>query len=108
MEMSVALTKVLPRKWPGFALYICKIERAVNEKIVGCGGKQQCFLPTNSLHRVGLIEGICWTKSQSPRYSLGLWGPWLQMTSVLLKTLNGSLNCIQYNKILISISTHWP
>ena len=29
-------------------------------------------LPASSPRRVGLLAGICWTKSQSPRYSLGL------------------------------------
>ena len=38
-------------------------------------------LPTSSPHRVGLLAGICWTKSQCPRYSPGLGGRWLQMTS---------------------------
>ena len=37
-------------------------------------------LSTSSTHpptpppMVGLLAGICWTKSQSPRYSPGLWG----------------------------------
>ena len=38
-------------------------------------------LPTSSPHRVGLLAGICWTKSQCPRYSPGLGGRWLQMNS---------------------------
>ena len=34
-------------------------------------GETALILPTSSpRHRVGLFAGICWTKSQSPRYSL--------------------------------------
>ena len=53
-------------------------------------------LPTSSPHRVGLLAGICWTKSQSPhyfRYSPGLGGgPWLQMTSALRLFIKAGLN----------------
>ena len=37
-------------------------------------GKTAEVLPKSSLRRVGLLAGICWTKSQSPRYSMGVVG----------------------------------
>ena len=37
-------------------------------------GKTAVVLPTSSPRRVGFLAGICWTKSRSPRYSLGLGG----------------------------------
>ena len=42
-------------------------------------------LPTVCPRSVGLIAGIFWTKSQSPRYSPGVvggGGPWLQKTDL--------------------------
>ena len=48
-------------------------------------------LPTSNPRRVGLLAGVCWTKSQSPHYSPGRGGggggggPWLQMTTVVHK-----------------------
>ena len=50
-------------------------------------GKTAVVLPTRSPCRVGLLAEICWTKSRSPRYSPGLGGPWLQMTSALIDFL---------------------
>ena len=34
--------------------------------------KTAVILPDSSPRRVGLLAGICWTKSQSPRYSAGV------------------------------------
>ena len=68
MEMGGALTKVLRRQCGGNArglLYIGK---------KGRGGKIDVVLPTSSPRSVGLFAGICWTKSQSPRFSPGLGG----------------------------------
>ena len=41
-------------------------------------GKMAVVLPTGCPRSVGLLAGICWTKSQSPRYT-----PGLQMTGAL-------------------------
>ena len=60
------------REIPGVCFIYAK--RAVNEKIADCGEKTAVVLPTSSPRRMGLLAGICWTKSQSPRYSPGLEG----------------------------------
>ena len=65
------------RKYPGFALYIGKKGRSRLQ------GKTAVVLPKSSLRRVGLLARICWTKSQSPHYSPGLGGWWLQVTGAL-------------------------
>ena len=70
MEMSGALTKVLPRQVLGkYGVCFIYAERAVNEKIADCGGKTALVLPTSSPRRVGLLAGICWIKSQVPAKS---------------------------------------
>ena len=76
VEMSGALTKVLPRQCGGNTrglLYIDKkgSEMKINNRL---RGKTAVVLPTSSPRRVGLLAGICWTKSQSPGYSMGLGG----------------------------------
>ena len=53
--------------YTGFALY--RRKGLQNERIAGYLGKQQGFY-----RAVGLTAEFGWTKSQSPRYSLGL-GP---------------------------------
>ena len=72
VEMSIALTKVLPRQCGGDTRGY-RHKGPWNEKIAGCRRKQQWFfLQTSSFGRVGLLAGFCGTKS--PRYSLGLGG----------------------------------
>ena len=50
-------------------------------------GETAVLLPTSSPRMVGLLAGICWTKSQNSRYSTGGGGggggAWLQMISAL-------------------------
>ena len=83
--MSRALTKVLPRQCRGNTrglLYIGKKVREMKRYSSRLQEKTAVVLPpASSPRRVGLLAGICWTKRQSPRYSPGGWGPWLQMTS---------------------------
>ena len=84
MEMSGALTKVLPRQCGGNTRGLLYIDKKGSEmKNSRLRGKTAVVLPTSSPRRVGLLARICWTKSQSPRYSPGLGGPWLQMTSAI-------------------------
>ena len=54
-------------------------------------GRDAVVLPNGCPHSVGLLEGICWMKSQSPCYSAGM--VWLQMTGahVLLEKNSGGL-----------------
>ena len=69
-------------KCQGFVL--CRQTWQCNENITDCGGKRAVVLPTGCPRSAGLLAGICRTKVKSPRYSLGVGGPWLQMTSALL------------------------
>ena len=76
VEMSGALTKVLPQQCGENTrglLYIgkkgCEMKRQQ-----AAGGKTAVVLPICSPRRVVLLAGICWTKSQSPRYSPGRGG----------------------------------
>ena len=66
-------------------------------------------LPTSSPCRVGLLAGICWTKSQSPHYSPGLGGGGdarFQITSALCQShlklciirFVSTVECILHNK----------
>ena len=48
---------------------------------------------------VELLAGICWTKSQSPRYSPGAGRLWLQMTSALLAKYHGLCRNIKFTKL---------
>ena len=77
MKISVALTKVLPWQCGGNTWgFLYKAKRAARENAV--------VLPTSSHRRVGLLAGICWTKSQSPHYfprvCVCVWGGGVQMT----------------------------
>ena len=89
MEMSGALTKVLPRQCgvnTRGMLYIGK-KGSEMKRWQAVGENSSGFtklLPTSSPRRVGLLAGICLTKSQSPRYAPGLGGSWLQMTGALM------------------------
>ena len=77
MEMSVALTKVLPRQcWGNTRVCFIYAKRAVNEKTAGCGGKQQS--PQGGAFSRDLLN----QKSKSLLFP-GPGGPWLQMTSAL-------------------------
>ena len=76
VEMCGAFAKVLPWQCRGITrglLYICKkgCEMKGDSRLQG---KTAVVLPMSSPRRVGLLEGICWIKSQSPRYSRGLGG----------------------------------
>ena len=75
VEMSGALTKVLPRQCGGYTPGLLYIDKKGSEmKNSRLRGKTAVVLPTSSPHRVRLLAGICWPKSQSPRYSPGLGG----------------------------------
>ena len=90
MEMSGALTKVLPWQCGGNTrglLYIDKKGSEMkNSRLRGKTVQISSGFTNESPRRVGLLAGICWTKSRSPRYSPGLGGgggAWLQMTHAL-------------------------
>ena len=73
-------------------------------------------LPADCPGSMGVIVGICWTKSQSPHYSPGLRGLGLQMTGAL-RLLNlspstqvflssRSMACMAFHKIYITDKSH--
>ena len=75
VEMSGALTKVLPWQCRGNTRGLLYIDKKGSEmKNSRLRGKTAVVLPMSSPRRVGLLAEICWTKSQSPRYSPGLGG----------------------------------
>ena len=71
MEMSGALTKVLPLQCPENTQGLLYIDKKGHEmkRLQAAGETSSGF--TNEQSLVGLLPGICWTKSQSPCYSPG-------------------------------------
>ena len=107
MEMSGALTKVLPRQCGGNTQGLLYIDKKGSEmKNSRLQGKTAVVLPSS---RVGLLAGICWTKSQSPRYSPGLGGgAWLQMTSALADNMVMILCCTICMHMFMDVFTYRP
>ena len=69
MEMSGALTKVLPRQCGGNTRGLFDVgKNAAKIKDSRLRGKTAVVLPTSSPRRVRLLVRICWTKSQSPLF----------------------------------------
>ena len=61
-------------------------------------------LPTGCVRSVWLIAGICWTKSQCPRYSPGVGGLWLQTTGALNLNIDFDI-CL---RLTVFTSGHTP
>ena len=109
MEMSGALTKVLPWQCGGNTRGLLYIDEKGSEmKNSRLRGKTAVVLPTSSPRRVGLLAGICWTKSQVPAIPRGWGGAWLQMTSALADNMVMILRCTICMHMFMDMFTFRP